>query len=458
MRGLRIILDKSVVYGLNNSEVDSLDRYFFQIVPHILVDEILAELTKETDPRTKTRIAANAYRVSGNHGLTLDFRTRLANSLLGRETDMDGRFLASGETIVRTEGCSLATIVETPLENEILARWGRAEFTHEEKVWAERFRLSKDRPLDFELYTSHISKAGLAFTPPKTDEELVTTVDELLADRRLLPHLFMILALEFGIPKASIQQVIDRWFKDGQRSFQEFAPYAFFCLRANFLWNLGLTNPELFKPDKNDRKDLEYCYYLPNTQIFSSRDKKHTRVVPTLLRADQSFVDGVELKTDLTRISKEWERLRKDERIALNAKRGDAPPQNDASVIYELWQKHNGEIKPSMHKQMTDAMLVDGSLHIEEQVKFTFREFIQKKENEITNGKRLSEKELEELNEIHNGRNPTTMLMFKRRVNRERLRKWYPELTDADLEEKNAEEQSQIWLDPVEYRNLIICK
>ena len=140
MQGLRIILDKSVVYGLKNSEVDSLDRYFFQIVPHILADEILADSTKEADPRTATRIAANTYRVSGNHGLTLGFRKRLANSLLGREIPMDGRFLASGETIVRTESGSLATIVETPLEDEILARWERGEFTSEEKVWAQRFR------------------------------------------------------------------------------------------------------------------------------------------------------------------------------------------------------------------------------------------------------------------------------------------------------------------------------
>src|SRR5688500_6061107 len=102
MRGLRVILDKSVVFGLNNSEIDSLDRYFFQIVPPILVEEILADLTKEADVRTPNRIAANAYRVSGNHGLTVDFRMRLANSLLGREIEMDGRFLASREIVVRT--------------------------------------------------------------------------------------------------------------------------------------------------------------------------------------------------------------------------------------------------------------------------------------------------------------------------------------------------------------------
>ena len=102
MRCLRITLDKSVVYGLHNEEVDSLDRYFFQVVPSILVNEILADLTKETDPKIPNKIAAHTYRVSGNHGLTLNYRTRLANSLLGREIPMDGRFLASGETVVRT--------------------------------------------------------------------------------------------------------------------------------------------------------------------------------------------------------------------------------------------------------------------------------------------------------------------------------------------------------------------
>src|SRR5712664_4059776 len=344
MRGLRIILDKSVVYGLNNAEVDSLDRYFFQIVPHILGDEILAELTKGSDWRTARRIAANTYRVSGNHGLTLNFRTRLANSLLGYEIPMDGRFLASGETVVRTESGSFATIVETPLEDEILTRWQRGEFTTQEDAWAQRFRRRKETPLNVKAYTDAIAKAGLSFIPPKTDEELISTVDELLANRKLLPSLFRILTHQFGIPPSSINRVTLRWSKDGRKDFQEFAPYAFFCLRANFLWNLGLTNPQLFKPDKNDRKDLEYCYYLPNTQVFSSRDKKHGRLVPALMRPDQSFVDGDELKQDLQKISEDWNRLSREQRIALNAQRGDAPCDDENSVIYQPWKKHDGEI------------------------------------------------------------------------------------------------------------------
>jgi hypothetical protein len=49
------------------------------------------------------------------------------------------------------------------------------------------------------------------------------------------------------------------------------------------------------------------------------------------------------------------------------------------------------------------------------------------------------------------------MLMFRSRVSRERLRKWYPELTEADLNKENSNDQSQIYLDPVEYRDLLIC-
>ena len=457
MRGLRIILDKSVVYGLNNSEAESLDRYFFQIVPHILANEILADLTKGVDPRTAGKIAANTYRVSGNHGLTLNFKTRLTNSLLGHEIPMDGRFLASGETVVRTESGSFATIVETPLEDEILARWERREFTSQEVAWTQQFRRRRERPLNFKLYTDRIAKAGLSFTPPKSDEGLVSTVDEMLANRRLLPGLFVILAREFGIPPVSVDKVTLRWFKDGRRAFQEFAPYAFFCLRANFLWNLGLTNPELFKPDKNDRKDLEYCYYLPNTQVFSSRDKKHCRLAPALMRPDQSFMNGDDLKQDLRKISEDWSSLTKEQRIELNARRGDAPPENEKSVIYQLWRKHDGEINPSTHREIVDVKLVDTSLPKEEQVQFTFREFMQEKTEEIRNGKKLSEQELEQLNEIHKGQDPTTMLMFRSTVSRERLKKWYPELTEADLNKESSNDQSQIYLDPIEYRDLLIC-
>ena len=54
MSGLRIILDRSVVFRLNNFEADALDRISFKSYP-ILADEILADLTKEPNkPKGKS--------------------------------------------------------------------------------------------------------------------------------------------------------------------------------------------------------------------------------------------------------------------------------------------------------------------------------------------------------------------------------------------------------------------
>lgn len=460
MRGLRITLDKSAVFGLNNEEVDSLDRYFFQVVPSILVNEILADLTKEADPKIPNKIAAHTYRVSGNHGLTLDYRTRLANSLLGRENPMDGRFLASRETIVRTASGSIAAIVETPLEDAILARWERREFTDEERVLARRFRQRMERPLNTKLYLDNIAKAGLSFNAPRSDEELIKLVNDLLANRKLLPRFFAILAWDFGVPPNSLNEVTKRWYKEGRKPFEEFAPYAFFCLKANFMWHLSLTNPQLFKTDKkmNDRKDLQYCYYLPNTEIFATRDDKQLRLMAAFIRPDQSLINGDDLKRDLRKISEDWNRLTTEEKMDLNAQRGDAPPENTDSLVYQLWKKHDGKINPSTHREMSGAKLVDASLPKEQQVPFTFSEFAQKKTKEIREGKKLSEREMEALNQVyfHEGRDPISMLMFNCRINRERLRKWHPELTEADVDELTSEVHNEVYLDPYEYRNILI--
>lgn len=267
MKGLRITLDKSAIYGLQNEEVDSLDRYFSQVVPPILIDEILADLTKETDSRIPYKIAAHTYRVSGNHVLTLDYRVRLINSLLRKEVPMDGRFLPSRGTVIRTTTGSLATIVETPLEDEILARWERCEFTDEERGRAKRFRQRMEQPLNTKLYIDNIIAAGLSFNIPQSDEELRASVNDLLADRRLSLRLFGLLFQQFEIPFQPSDEILRRWYLGGRKLFEEFAPYAYFCLKASFLWHLSLTNPKLFKPDKNDRKDLDYCYYLPNEMV-----------------------------------------------------------------------------------------------------------------------------------------------------------------------------------------------
>jgi len=220
MRGLRIILDKSVVVKLNNFEVDSLDRHFFQIVPSILKEEILADLTK--DPIKKKaigRIISNSYRISGNRGLAMDYREIVEHSLLGEEVAMEGKFFPARETVVRSESGSLTTIVETPTEDEMIARWERGEFSEQERTWANKFRERMERPLNPKLYLDNIAKAGLSFSPPQSDEELISTVDALLNERTLQTRLFDIARWQFHMPLNLINKATLRWCKEGRKMF-----------------------------------------------------------------------------------------------------------------------------------------------------------------------------------------------------------------------------------------------
>jgi hypothetical protein len=439
MNHLRIILDKSVVFGLNNLEIDALDRYFFLIVPPILKDEILADLTKEAeDSKTTNRIAGQSYRISGNRGLTPSYRFLLGNSLEGREVPMEGKYLPLGESMVRLAGGSIGTRIETNLEDETIARWERKNFSEHEKVWAKRWRRQNEVSLNPKMYLDKINEAGLSFTPPKSDEELVKTVDSLLEERNLQARLFFLLFREHGGSVKAQDQVIKRWFKEGRPMFRDFAPYAFYCIRVNFLWALGLTNPQLFKADKNDRKDREYCYYLPHCEIFSSKDDKHKRLVPYLLKSNQRFIDGNELKKDLRKLSENWEALPREEKLHIQAERGNAPPEDESSLVFRLWKELRGEISKPLPLEILQMKLVDSSLPKEQQVEITLEELLRSKMKEFEGPDMLSVDEIGQLRQAFKD-DPSIYTVRKTKIRKERIKKLYPQLTDADLDQSTSE-------------------
>ncbi len=418
---LRIILDKSVVHGLSNQEIDSLDQYFFQIIPPILLNEILAGLTKEYE---ENRISSAAYRISGNGGLAFKYLEILGQSLIGTEIPMDGNFVPAGEQMVRSNDGSIGTIIDTSREEEIIFRWERKEFLESEKLWALKWRRLYERPINFKMYTDKIAEAGLHFKIPKNDSELVEITDWLLNEKKFQSKILFLLAKEFKLPLDFQKKVIKRWFKEGKPMIKDFAPYAFFCSKANFLWAIGLTNSNLFSYNKNDRKDLEYCYYLPHCEIFASNDRKHKRLVPFLLRSDQSFVGGNLLKDDLKRLSEEWEKLSKEERVEYRHERGFAPPENENSIVFKLWKKHKGSLSPPV----IDVNLNTG-----------FGDFIRAEYKKLKSSEKLSSKEIEILQDKHKENNPSSFIIHESRMDKSRIIKLYPQLKMSDLDEPDVE-------------------
>ncbi len=409
MDHLRIILDKSVVRGLHNDEVDSLDRYFFQIIPPILMNEILADLTKVADDEEAAKILAkNSYRIGGNRGLTTDYKFLLQCSLFGSEGPMDGWPVPVGEKVVETTDGKVGVIVETPDEDEMIMRWERQEFTGEEKTRAADFRKEYSRPIDFRFYVERLREVGITFRPPANTDVLFELAESVLRERKVQARLLALIQEEHGFTNEFMWKVFKDWYMAGAPMFETYAPYAFFCLRASFLWALGMSNSGLFAPDENDRKDLEYLYYLPFTELFSSDDRKHKRLVPYLLKENQKFVPGAKLKSDLTRLTTEWNLLSREEQIKTNAVRGTAPPENEESVVYQLWKKFRGTINPNM-------MPVDPSPE--------FLEAIRRKFKELKDGKTLPAG-----TQAKAVRGTRTS-----RKTQERILKMYPQVTEEDL-------------------------
>jgi hypothetical protein len=433
MSELRIILDKSVVFGLRNSEIDSLDRYFFLVVPPILTNEILADLAKEAEvPAIQTKIATHGYRISGNRGLPVEYHVILEHSLRGYEVPMDGRFLPAGETTVRSRDGSIGQVVATVVEDETIFRWQNGDFTDEERTWARKWRKQIERPINTGMYLGHIANAGLKYTAPGSDRELVETVDGLLAERSLQGRLLSLVFKHFDISPSAQREIIKRWFREGSPTLKDFAPYAFFCTRANFLWALCLTNPQLFQPDRNDRKDLEYCYYVPHCEIFSSNDSKHKRLVPFLLRPDQTFVAGDGLKGDLAQLSAKWDALTRDERVQIQSQRGNAPPEDESSVVFRLWKEHRNEIRKPIPLEFLKATVVDSRKPIEEQVPITVEEMLRKLMDQAEAAEPLSRAELIRSRESGEA-DPRMFIQRKTRVRKDRLLKLYPQLTEGQL-------------------------
>jgi hypothetical protein len=86
--------------------------------------------------------------------------------------------------------------------------------------------------------------------------------------------------------------------------------------------------------------DVAYLYYLPFAMAFTSGDKLHHRLVPLLLREDQSYVPADELKAALREIDTHFDAL-PDEVKALGVLRfAHFPPSHMDNVVTRLWDKH----------------------------------------------------------------------------------------------------------------------
>ena len=169
----------------------------------------------------------------------------------------------------------------------------------------------------------------------KNYNELNQIVDRVLISPDNQEKLLQAIILNYDIDAESAVKIFGRWYEEGKPLIKDFATYALHCLKVDTLFLFGLTS-DLITTRPTNRVDCEYLYYLPFCNVFTSNDKIHKNLIPLLIRNDQHFITGEELKKDLSIIDNYFNQHGIEERQKYN----NEPPIIDDSFTFKLWKQY----------------------------------------------------------------------------------------------------------------------
>jgi hypothetical protein len=347
-----LVTDKSAVESFNPDEVDMLYKYFFINVPPILIAEMVKNLepSKTRKIPSISRIVSMAKKTWGlNSMINVEYRHLCYSSLIGMPIDMKGVCVSSNpQTIVQTDNGTVGSFLEETAEEMALIRWQYGQFTETEKAIAKLWR-ENDKLIEPDFYQKLLNALYIKLPAVKQLDALPSAVEKLINRLNLQEDLIVLLFYLLGIgSKHPSFALALRKFKESDSWYiKDYAPYAYFCLKVYFTFFIGHSN-KLFR--KNNEKtniyDLEYCFYLPFTKVFTSKDAFLEDIVPLLNEPYNTFVPTEKLKEDLARLAKEWNDLDEQGRREQNFKYREHPPTNTKSIISNLWEKYEGPIHP----------------------------------------------------------------------------------------------------------------
>jgi hypothetical protein len=306
-----LLYDKSTLESLSASEAPFLDMLYFPMLVPTLVYEVLADLTKphvRKAPAEHVRAMARRFGGSGP-AVNESYRDLMITELVtGNAVPMNGQIIAQGMSVAPDADGELAGLVDLTPFNHALLRWSAGKFLPEDLDLAMRWRKST-RDLNLLRFHAELRARNIDVPRPRDEEHLGELVGALLA--RVSEHRawLQFLLSELDANPTYRSAALRRWDMLEAPSLATFSPYSFFCLRAlllvMFLWVHGLT-----KNEPNNLIDVQYLYYLPFCDVFSSRDKLHKKTARLLLRPDQTFLWADELRAQIK------------ERMALRANKG----------------------------------------------------------------------------------------------------------------------------------------
>lgn len=334
---ISIIIDKSTFQSLNMDEIFFLNRYYQVTIAPVLLLEVLADLKKNMKGfNSQRRVIDFARKILQ---LTPEFTTHykyvINSSLLGYQVLMDGRpHISGGEPVTASDG-KKGYIFHQSLEEKALHRWSEGKFTEAEEFLAEQWRETMTEKNILEKQKQKFSE----HREIDSLESLNKILDEYLNNPQSSTEILVRITDTFSIDYKIASQIFYRYEQTPIVSIKDFAPYAFYCYKIHLFFSLGILNG-LISTRSTNKIDLEYLFYLPFCNAFSSNDKFHKLIVPFFLEPGKDYIQGSELKSDLKSICTLRNILIGEERDRWAEKYKHHPPEDTNSITYRIWKKY----------------------------------------------------------------------------------------------------------------------
>jgi hypothetical protein len=357
------LFDKSFLQSLSIDESMWFDHFFLAVVSPFFYVETLADLEK---PEIKNRTPEQEVRVIADkfpdmHSAPCAFHGSLAlGSLLGNEVPMSGQIPMAGGRPVKGGDRSAVVWDESP-EAQAFSRWQAGSFLELERQFAREWRHSLSA-VPGDAISRSLAALRIGGESSKTLEDAKGVANLALADTQKAPALIEFALLLLDASGSERGLVLSRWIEAGSPPLPAYAPYASFVLTVEIFFQVALSAGLISSARPSNRVDIAYLFYLPFCMVFVSSDRLHRRCVPLFLRAEQDFVWGPDLKTDLAKLDAHFSQLpreTKEEGVMSFAK---TPPTEGDYLVASLWDKHlrpwrSGQLEPPVMAPEAEARL-----------------------------------------------------------------------------------------------------
>jgi hypothetical protein len=263
--------------------------------------------------------------------------------LMGHPVPMTGQIPLSGGRDVEVDG-RFGVVFERSLESEAFSRCQRGQFLDVERGIAKVWRRMLGS-LDLPTAAEGLRQDGRPAAACRTLAEVKEIAQAVIANTQKPFDVMRLAVLILEIPRQYETEILKRWAEWGHRVLSQYAPYAAHVLTVEVFFQLALAAHLISSDRPSNRVDVAYLHYLPFCQLFVSSDKLHQRCAPLFLRDDQTFVWGLDLKSDLTRINQHYLTLPESDREKGMSAFARAPPNVEGSTVRALWNQYIGRTR-----------------------------------------------------------------------------------------------------------------